>query len=223
MRAQKLELLGKLKKLCSGAVIFGFITSAGGNVLHAIGISTGQAAVTVIIYIVVAVLVPIIFGAMFEIVTRILIRREAHWLIKISALFGGAGISGITAWNSYFHQKEAFGRYGDATQAALLPLAIDGLMIIGSVYLIELGFQIRDLEAYIASEGLAKKTTKPDDTVKPSKPKEANKRERVAALLAQNPAMAIRDIARLADASYNYTHALVTELRRADSAELVSA
>jgi hypothetical protein len=222
MRAQKLELLKGLKKLCSGAVVFGFVTSAGGNVLHAVEGSMGQSTAKVIISIVIAILIPTIFGWMFEIATRIIFRKEAARLMKFIAFAGAAGISGITAWNSYFHQREAFSHFGDNTQAMLLPLAIDGLMIIGSVYLIELGIQIRDMEAFIASDGVVKKAK--DEQPKPTtKPKDSSKRDRIAAILAQNPAMAIRDIATLADASYNYTHALVTELRKADGAELVSA
>ncbi len=222
MHTKKLELLNKLRKLCQGAVIFGFTTSAAGNVLHAVETSVGRPAVIVAIFIVIAILIPTIFGIMFEIATRVIFRKEASGLMKVIAFLGAAGISSITAWNSYFHQKEAFSHYGDSTQAALLPLAIDGLMIIGSVYLIELGFQIRDLEAWIASGALAPKK-RDEEPMKAAKEREPNKKERVAAILARNPEMPTRKIAELAGASYNYTHTLVTELRAMNGAELVDS
>lgn len=220
MHTKKLGILTGLRKLCQGAVIFGFVTSAAGNVLHAVNNSTGTSIINMTVSIVIAILIPTIFGIMFEIATRVVFRREAHWLMKLIAFMGAAGISGITAWNSYFHQKEAFGRYGDQTQAMLLPLAIDGLMIIGSVYLIELGFQIRDLEAFIASGGLVKKTK--DEPVPTVKPKVPSKRERIAALLAQSPDISIQELAKRTDSSYNYAHTLAKELRAGNGAELVS-
>lgn len=223
MHTKKLGILHGLRKLCQGAVIFGFVTSAGGNVLHAVNVSAGGPVTTLIISIVIAILIPLIFGWMFEIATRVIFRREAHRVMKAIAFTGAAGISGITAWNSYFHQKDAFSHFGDETQAMLLPLAIDGLMIIGSVYLIELGFQIRDMEAFIASGALVMKKSTRDEAVPTVKDKPISKKERIAQILAQSPDMAIKDIAKLADASYNYTYTLVTELRAGNGAELVSA
>lgn len=221
MHTKKLELLSALRKLCQGAVIFGFVTSAGGNVLHAVNIWTGDSVAYLVISVVIAILIPVIFGWMFEIATRVTFRKEAHLLMKVIAFLGAAGISAVTAWNSYFHQRDAFSRFGDHTQAVLLPLAIDGLMIIGSVYLIELGFQIRDLEAWIASGGAVKKVKEPE--VPATKTREPSKKERIAALLAENPQLSTKRIAELAGASYNYTHTLVSELRALNGAELVSA
>jgi len=120
---KKLSLLRKLSRLCQGAVIFGFVTSAAGNVLHAVEESTGRHPGIVAIFVAIAVLIPTIFGWMFEIATRVIFRSEAHWLLKLIAFAGAGGISGITAWNSYFHQRDAFIHFGDETQAMLLPLA----------------------------------------------------------------------------------------------------
>jgi hypothetical protein len=210
---KKLGLLNGLRKLCQGAVIFGFVTSAGGNVLHAVEASQGQAWGFMAIAIVLAVLIPAIFGFMFEIATRVIFRKEAHWLMKLIAFLGAGGISGITAWNSYFHQRDAFSHFGDTTQAMLLPLAIDGLMIIGSVYLIELGFQVRDLEAFIASGGAVKKV-KEETPVPVKKDKEPTGRERIAATWYNSPNLTIKQIAELAGTSYNYAAGVVGELRK---------
>ena len=210
--AKKLGLLQGLKKLCQGAVVFGFVTSAGGNILHAVEAYVGSHWVTLSIAIALAALIPAIFGFMFEIASRIFFRKEAHIIMKIIAFTGAAGISGITAWNSYFHQRDAFSHFGDATQAMLLPFAIDGLMIIGSVYLLELGFQIRDLEAWIEAGG-ARPPKVRDEPVPVKVDKPPSKKERIAAVWSQYPEWGIQTIAEKTDASYNYVHAVVSELK----------
>ena len=209
---KKLSLLKKLKWLCSGAVIFGFVTSAGGNILHAVEEFAERSWGTLAIAVVLAALIPAIFGFMFEIASRVLFRKEAHWVMKLVAFVGSAGISGITAWNSYFHQRDAFSHFGDKTQATLLPFAIDGLMIIGSVYLLEVGFQIRDLEAWIAAGGNVRKIRE-DTPPPPKKDKEPNKRERIVQVLAKSPGLAPVDVAKLTGTSYNYAYSVWKELQ----------
>jgi len=211
--AKKLGILKGLRKLCQGAVIFGFVTSAGGNILHAVEAFTGRPVAVLVIAIFLAALIPAIFGFMFEIASRVFFRKEAPIVMKLIAFTGAAGISGITAWNSYFHQRDAFSHFGDATQAKLLPLAIDGLMIIGSVYLLELGFQIRDLEAWIEAGGNVRKTKE----VTPApvrKDKEPSKRDRIIAILAKAPELDAKAIAAATDTSYNYAKVVMNELKQ---------
>ena len=210
--AKKLGVLQGLKRLCQGAVAFGFITSAAGNILHA-----HKDWISVPI----AILAPTLFGIMFEIISRVPFRKEASLFMKIVAMLGAAGISGIMAWISYWHQRDAFSKYGDPTQAKLLPLAIDGLMVIGSVYLIELGFQIRDIEAYIAA-GSVPKRGKEDQPVPTVKDKAPSKREEIARIYAAAPELAIGDIAKAAKTSYNYAHTVVRELERAQKPQPVT-
>jgi hypothetical protein len=62
-----------------------------------------------------------------------------------------------------------------------------------------------------------------DEPVPPVKNRPLSKKERIAQILAQSPEMTVKEIARLADASYNYTHTLVSELRAGNGAELISA
>jgi len=213
---KKLNLLKKLQKLCQGAVIFGFITSAGGNVLHAVEGYAGSPVWTLAIAIALAALIPAIFGIMFEIASRVFFRKEAHLIMKLIAFTGAAGISGITAYNSYFHQRDAFSHFGDKAQAALLPFAIDGLMIIGSVYLLELGFQVRDLEAWIEAGGNIRKV-QPEMPVPSKKDKEPTKRDRIIQILAKAPELDAKAIAAATGASYNYAHSVMTELKQRTS------
>lgn len=210
---KRLKLLKALQKLCQGAVIFGFITSAGGNVLHAVEGYAGSPVWILAIAVVLAALIPAIFGIMFEIASRVFFRREAHIVMKLIAFLGAAGISGITAWNSYFHQRDAFSHFGDATQATLLPFAIDGLMIIGSVYLLELGFQVRDLEAWIEAGGNVRKVH-PEMPVPVKKDREPTKRDRIIQILAKAPELDAKAIAAAAGTSYNYAYSVITELKK---------
>lgn len=207
---KKLRNLRGLRKLCQGAVIFGFVTSAGGNVLHAVEGFAGRPVAVLTIAVILAAAIPAIFGLMFEIASRVFFRRESALIMKLIAFGGSAGISGITAWNSYFHQRDAFGHFGDATQATLLPLAIDGLMIIGSVYLLELGFQIRDLEAWIEAGGTKPKLR--DEPVPVKKDREPTKRDRIIQILAKAPELDAKAIAAAAGTSYNYAYSVMKEL-----------
>lgn len=209
--AKKMATLKGLRKLCQGAVVFGFVTSAGGNVLHAVEGFAGRGVAVLTIAVILAAAIPAIFGLMFEIASRVFFRKEASLVMKLIAFTGSAGISGITAWNSYFHQRDAFSHFGDVTQATLLPLAIDGLMIIGSVYLLELGFQIRDLEAWIESGGTIRKAREDVPPVK--KNREPSKRERIAAILAKAPELDAKALAAAAGTSYNYAFSVAKELR----------
>jgi hypothetical protein len=211
--AKKLGILKGLRKLCQGAVVFGFVTSAGGNILHAVEAFTGRPVAVLVIAIFLAALIPAIFGFMFEIASRVFFRKEAPIVMKLIAFTGAAGISGITAWNSYFHQRDAFSHFGDQTQAFLLPVAIDGLMIIGSVYLLELGFQIRDLEAWIEAGGNIRKMM-PEISVPSKKDREPTKRDRIIQILAKAPQLDAKAIAAAAGTSYNYAYAVMTELKK---------
>jgi len=206
---KKLASLIWLRRLSRGVMAFGFTTSAAGNVLHAdknpiaIGIS---------------LLAPSILALAFELVSRIPLRKEAHWLSKGLRVSATGGIALIMAFISYQHQRDAFSKWGDATQAALLPLAIDGLMIVGSISLIELAVQIRDLEAYVAAGGIVRKV-KEVPAPSPKKERKLSGKERVAAIVAKAPEFSIPEIAKAADVSYNYAYTVVQELRKAEQPE----
>ena len=201
--SKKLASLIWLRRLSRGVMAFGFATSAAGNVLHAeknpisIGIS---------------LMAPSILALAFELVSRIPLRKEAHWLPKALRVSATGGIALIMAFISYQHQRDAFSKWGDAAQAALLPLAIDGLMIVGSVSLIELAIQVRDLEAVAAAGGIVRKVKETQPA--PKKEKKLSGKERVAQILAKAPEFSIPEIAKAADVSYNYAYTVVQELRK---------
>jgi len=183
------------------------------NVLHA-----DSNAVAIIL----AALPPLIALGAWEMVSRIPIRQEAGWLIRLSrpaatvALFGGA------AYLSYFHQKSAITHYsnGDASAAMILPALIDGLMIVTSVSTFELNARILLLEASIAGAAIQTARPKPPESVEKKPP---SGKERVAMILAKNPTLSVSELAKLAGVSETYAYSLARELRSGNGAELVDA
>ena len=212
MFEKKLEKLLWLRKICRAATTFGFTTSAVGNVLHAPHTPFGIG---------ISLVAPTFLFVAFEIVTRIPMDPERSLWFRLLRVAGTASIAAITATLSYFHQRDAIFKYSNSDQLAayLLPLAIDGLMIVGSVSLIELGYQIAKVEAYIVAGNRPVKFVEPEPIER--KERGPNGRERVAALLAKEPTLSVTEVARRAKVSESYASVLTRELRSGDSAELV--
>jgi hypothetical protein len=61
-----------------------------------------------------------------------------------------ATIAAIAAWVSYGHMAEVIRRYGETGASPyLIPLTVDGLVVVASVCLVELGSRIRALTAEV--------------------------------------------------------------------------
>lgn len=186
------------------------IASALGNVLHA-----ERRAVPIIL----SLLAPLALMGAFEMLSRVPIRKNGSKIWLVVRIGATAGIAGLTAWISYFHQRDGiFAETGDITLARLLPAVIDFLMIVSAGTLIELNIQIRDLEAAIA--GIKVRTDKPIEKVE----KPQSKKEAIAQVWARWPQLSHEEIAKRAGASVNYAYSVVQELRKAsEPKELVTA
>ncbi len=76
-----------------------------------------------------------------ELVSRVPMHRRGLALARIC---GTAVIAGIAAYVSYFHMAAVAARYGESGLAPnLLPLSVDGLIIVASVSLVELAGRVR--------------------------------------------------------------------------------
>lgn len=200
-----------LRWVCRGVVLLTVSVSVWANVLHA-----DPSTVPVVL----AALPPVIALGAWELVSRIPIRTEARWFIRLSrplatiALFGGA------AYLSYFHQRSAILHYsnGDQSASMILPGLIDGLMIITSVSVFELNARIQILEATLTGQAL--QVSKPK-AIESSSRREPNGKERVAQVLAKNPTITVTELARKAKVSEPYAYTLARELRSLGGAELV--
>jgi hypothetical protein len=83
-------------------------------------------------------------GALFitvEVVSRVPVQSRALSWSRVAA---AAVIAGIAAWVSYWHMVAVATRYGEATDSAhLLPLSVDGLVVVASICLFEIGARVR--------------------------------------------------------------------------------
>jgi hypothetical protein len=106
----------------------GVATSVAANILHATPGPISQA---------IAAWPPIALLFTVELTSRIPVHRRALGATRIAAT---VTIAGIAAWVSYRHMAAAAARYGESgTAAHLLPLSVDGLIVVASICLVELG------------------------------------------------------------------------------------
>lgn len=210
---RKLYKLHWLRHLSRAVMAFGFLASAGGNVLHAQKSPVG---------ITLAMLPPTILFLAFEMVSRVPIRKEARWHTKVLRLSATSAIATIMALLSYFHQRDAIfaATDGDQLAAYLLPGSVDALMIVGSVTLIELAIQIEDLEARI--EGNAVRVSKPAQ-VAPKAETTSAKKANIAQLWRRYPDLSIKELAVKAGTSYEYARSIIAELKKEPAPEPVEA
>jgi hypothetical protein len=86
-----------------------------------------------------------------ELVSRVPVHRRGLAAARICAT---AAIAGIAAFVSYFHMAGVAARYGEAGLAPyLLPLSVDGLVMVASVSLVELAGRVRAAHADQAASG----------------------------------------------------------------------
>jgi hypothetical protein len=118
-----------------GVLMLGVVASTVANVLH---------AEPNVISRTIAAWPPLALLLTIELISRIPVHRV--WLAA-SRLCAAAAIAGIAAWVSYWHMAGVALRYGEASGAAhLLPLSVDGLIVVASICLVELGGRIRAAE-----------------------------------------------------------------------------
>jgi hypothetical protein len=202
-----------LKWGCRGVIFLATLVSVWANVLHSDPTIIPQAM---------NALPPLIVLLGFELISRIPVPEGMGWVPRYARTLAAIGVSGIGAWLSYWHQNAAFLRYSkDADTAKLLPLAIDGLMIIASVSLIMLNRKMEELEA--REMGLTIRISKPKDQAPTKRTAELTTKERIALILKDAPDLSIRQIAEKAGTSYNNAHAIVKKIRAAQAPELVDA
>jgi hypothetical protein len=202
--ALKIQKLGRLRWACRAIVLGSTLVSIWANSLQA---QSNPASIFI------SLLPPAFVLGGFELVSRIPIHHEGSWLIKVTRPAATAGITLGSAWLSYFHQREAFGKYtDDMTTVRVLPLLIDGLMVVAAVSLIELNAQVGILETKQLGLDVRIERAPREATVKVVA-KAPSGKERIALVLQDAPDLAIKEIAAKAGLSYNYTHAIVTQLR----------
>jgi len=124
--------LKRLRWAVRGTLVLGVAASVAANVLHADPNPISQT---------IAAWPSLAFLLVVELCSRIPVGRWQLAAIRIAAQ---VAVSGIAAWVSYWHMVDVAVRYGeDGSSPYLLPVSVDGLVVVASISLIELGAMIR--------------------------------------------------------------------------------
>jgi Protein of unknown function (DUF2637) len=130
-----LPALRRVRWAVRATLTLGVAASVAANILHARPNPISQA---------IAAWPPLALLLTVELISRVPMHRR---LLAAARLAATAGIAGIAAWVSYWHMAGVAARYGESTSSAyLLPLSVDGLIVVGSVCLVELAGRIRGIE-----------------------------------------------------------------------------
>lgn len=116
-------------------LLVGVGASITGNVLHAEDSPVAQA---------IAAWAPAALLFTIELIAKVPVHRR---LLAAGRLAATALIGGIAAYVSYWHQVAVAVRYGETGASPyLLPLSVDGLVVVASICLVELADRIRAAE-----------------------------------------------------------------------------
>ncbi|GAA2639150.1 hypothetical protein GCM10010399_85650 [Dactylosporangium fulvum] len=122
-------------------LLLGVAASIAANVLHANGNPISQT---------IAAWPPLALLLTVELVSRVPVHRRDLAVLRVVAT---VGISGIAAWVSYWHMAGVAARYGETGASPyLLPISVDGLIVVASICLVELGGRIREATEPAAAE-----------------------------------------------------------------------
>ncbi len=117
------------------ALVLGVAASVAANVLHANPNPIAQA---------IAAWPPLALLLTVELISRVPVHRRTLAAVRMAAT---ASITGIAAWVSYWHMVGVAARYGEqGTAPYLIPLSVDGLVVVASVCLVELAGRFRDAD-----------------------------------------------------------------------------
>lgn len=141
----QLPQLIRIRWAVRATLFLGVAASIAANVLHADKNIISQ---------VISAWPPLALLLTVELTSRIPMHRPLLATIRVLAT---AVIAGIAAWVSYWHMQDVAVRYGESNVSAyLLPISVDGLIVVASVSLVELAGRIRTVaEAEKAAKAAA--------------------------------------------------------------------
>jgi hypothetical protein len=128
-----LSQLRRLRWAVRATLLLGVAASVAANVLHARPNAISQ---------VIAAWPPLALLLTVELISRVPSNRRALAVLRMLA---AAAIAGIAAWVSYWHMVGVAAHYGETEAGAsyLLPVSVDGLVLVASVSLVEIAGRIR--------------------------------------------------------------------------------
>src|SRR6187402_1660634 len=130
-----LPSLRRIRWAVRATLLVGVAASVAANILHAEPNPISQ---------VIAAWPPLALLLTVELISRVPVHRR---LLAAARLIATATIAGIAAWVSYWHMAGVAARYGETGASPyLLPLSVDGLIVVASICLVELAGRIAALE-----------------------------------------------------------------------------
>jgi hypothetical protein len=130
-----LPQLRRIRWAVRATLLLGVAASVLANILHALDNPISQA---------IAAWPPVALLLTVELISRVPVGRR---LLAATRLIATAIIAGIAAWVSYWHMAGVAARYGETGASPyLLPLSVDGLIVVASICLVELAGRILSLE-----------------------------------------------------------------------------
>ncbi|GAA3724096.1 hypothetical protein GCM10022225_01190 [Plantactinospora mayteni] len=131
-----LPQLRRVRWAVRAILALGVAVSVVANVLHAWDNPISQA---------IAAWPPLALLLTVELISRVPVHRRSLAYARMAAT---ATIAGIAAWVSYWHMVGVAARYGETGASPyLLPLSVDGLIVVASICLVELGGRISAAQA----------------------------------------------------------------------------
>jgi hypothetical protein len=139
-----LPQLRRVRWAVRATLLLGVAASVAANILHAEPNPVSQ---------VIAAWPPLALLLTVELISRVPVHRRSLAVVRLAAT---TTIAGIAAWVSYWHMAGVASRYGETGASPyLLPLSVDGLVIVASVSLVELAGRIRLAETAEADAAAA--------------------------------------------------------------------
>lgn len=126
--------LARLRWAVRGVLLLGIAASVVANILHA---ADNPISRTISAWPPLALLLTV------ELISRIPIHSRRLAVARVAAT---TTIAGIAAWVSYWHMVEVAKKYGETDAAPyLLPISVDGLIVVASICLVELSDRAKQL------------------------------------------------------------------------------
>jgi hypothetical protein len=127
-----LSQLRRVRWAVRATLLLGVAASVVANVLHAVDNPISQA---------IAAWPPCALLLTVELISRIPVHSRG---LAVARIVATAVIAGIAAWVSYWHMVGVAARYGETGASPyLLPVSVDGLIVVASICLVELAGRIR--------------------------------------------------------------------------------
>ncbi|WP_306211769.1 DUF2637 domain-containing protein [Actinoplanes sp. RD1] len=152
-----LPRLRRVRWAVRATLVLGVAASVMANILHALDNPISQA---------IAAWPPLALLLTVELISRVPVHRRSLAVARFAAT---ATIAGIAAWVSYWHMVGVAARYGETGASPyLLPLSVDGLIVVASICLVELGGRIATLERDEAAPATAVPVSAAPPTAEPA-------------------------------------------------------